>query len=169
MNRMGWSGWLAAAIVCASCGSGSPTTAARPAPPGQATFTARVERACATAVRRHAGHPFPVANFNPEHPKPQVLPEVGDYLARYGDPSGVIAALHALTPPAAITTQWQDLLQLLDQTAANAHHQIAAARARDVAGFASAAAIAQRLSSQINAAGSAAGLSRAPSCEQVFG
>jgi hypothetical protein len=169
VNRMRWSGWLAATIVCASCSGGSQTTPASPAQALHTAFAASVERACATAVRRYAGHPFPVANFDPEHPKPQVLPEVGDYLARYGDPSGVITALHALTPPTGTTARWQNLLQLLDQATANSHHQIAAARARDVAGFARTTATARRLSRQINATASALGLARASSCEQVFG
>jgi hypothetical protein len=169
VSRMRWPGWLAAAIVCASCGSGSHITAANPAPAGQAAFAASVERACATAVRRHAGHPFPVSSFDPEHPQADVLPRVGNYLARYGDLSQVITALHALTPPAGITTRWENLLQHLDQAAANAHRQITAAQARDVAGFVRTATIAQQLSRQINAAGSALGLSKASSCEQVFG
>ena len=46
--------------------------------------------------------------------------------------------------------------------------QIAAARARDVAGFVRTTANARRLSRQINATASALGLSKA-SCEQVFG
>jgi hypothetical protein len=169
VKRTRWPGWLTAAIVCASCGSGSHPTAASPAPAGQAAFTASVERACATAVRQHTGHPFPVASFDPEHPQPDVLPQVGDYLARYGNPGAVITALHALTPPAGITTQWENLLRLLDQAAANAHHQITAARTRDVSGFARTAVTARQLSSQINAAASAIGLSKASSCEQVFG
>jgi hypothetical protein len=47
-------------------------------------FIAQVDTLCTRAVAAHASHPFPISDFDPEHPDPAELPVVGEYFARYG-------------------------------------------------------------------------------------
>jgi len=91
---------LTAAILLAGCGGTAPpgsneTTGGTTRP----AFLARVDSVCARAVTRHAGDPFPVTDFDPEHPDPSQLPAVGDYLLGYGGVPATTKALHALRPP----------------------------------------------------------------------
>jgi hypothetical protein len=164
----------AAGVALAGCGSGS--TASQSGASGEssyhgarADFVVQVDKVCARAVAAHAGHAFPVPKFNPEHPDASQLPIVGDYLARYGGLPTTDAALHALDPPAADADAWRHLLDLVDLIAANAEHQITAARARDVTGFVHSVDRASKLATKINAAGTRFGFTPKSSCGQVFG
>lgn len=154
---------VAAGALLTGCGGGS-----RPADPHTA-FLARVDRVCARAVAAHAGHPFPFADFDPEHPDPGRLPAVGDYFARYGGLAPTTTALRALTPPTSDSAAWHTLLDLAGQMAANAQRQIAAARGRDVPGFVRTVATTNGLVPEINDAGARFGFTRRSACGQVFG
>ncbi|TVY98955.1 hypothetical protein EAS64_42625 [Trebonia kvetii] len=92
----------AALLAVTACGgSGNGVTAMSSASGYDAAFTARANAVCSVAVARHAGHPFPVPDFDPLHPKAADLPAVGSYLARYGAGSAVAAQLDALAPGSA--------------------------------------------------------------------
>jgi hypothetical protein len=169
---------VTAVAVCltavAGCGGTSraadSTSSGGASPSGaHASFIATVEQVCARAVAAHAGHAFPLANFDPENPRPSQLPVVGDYFAQYGGLPQTTTALHALTPPAADATAWNALLDLADQISANAQRQIAAAQASDVSSFIQTVATAKQLTTAINSAGAQFGFSQESACGQVFG
>jgi hypothetical protein len=152
---------VASAAACGSSGS-APSTNGN-------GFVASVDGICSRAVAAHQGHPFPVANFDPEHPKPSQLPAVGNYLARYGGLAATAARLHRVTPPADSARQWQTVLGLVDQVAANSRRQIQAARAANVTGFLATLPQVKTLSAQLNAAGASLGFTSNSPCEQIFG
>lgn len=152
----------------AACGGSRPTSASHDLA-APATFTARVDAACARAVQRHAGHPFPVSNFDPEHPDPAQLPAVGDYFARYGGLAVTTDALHALTPPVWASRDWRTLLAVADRIVANSHRQIAAARAHDTETFVQTVHMSTDLVGQLNNAAKRIGISGTSPCAQVFG
>jgi hypothetical protein len=130
---------------------------------------ARVNSVCAQAVARHAGHPFPFANFDPEHPTVNQLPAVGDYFARYGALPATAAALHAIMPPSGDAKSWAGLLTIIDRMVANGQRQIQAARANNVPAFIHTAHAVNHLVDQLNSAGSHLGFSSKSPCQQAFG
>lgn len=160
---------LAALVVGAAACGGSRPASASDGTTTRAAFAARVDAVCAPAVRRHAGHPFPVPGFDPEHPDPAQLPAVGDYFARYGGLAETTHALHALTPPAAAGPDWRSLLTVADRMVANAQRQIAAAEARDTETFVQTVHTAPDLVDQLNAAAKRLGFRSTSPCAQVFG
>jgi hypothetical protein len=166
--------FVTAAMAVSSCSGASPTTratttAVTAGSTGHAAFVARVDAVCADAVAKHAGHPFPIPGFEPEHPTPSQLPAVGDYFERYGGLPATTAALHALTPPTDDSAAWHTLLGIADRLAANSRRQVDAARARDVTTFVITVHTANGLIDALNAAGKRLGFSDASPCRQVFG
>jgi hypothetical protein len=166
-------GLLAALLLLATACSAGPgpagTTSAGTPQTGHAAFLAAVDVVCARAVSAHAGHPFPLPVFDPEHPRPGQLPTVGNYFARYGGLPQTVTALRRLTPPAADAVTWRHLLDVAGQMASNAQHQIAAAGARNVTAFVQTVRTANRLAAEINAAGARFGFTPNSACSQVFG
>jgi hypothetical protein len=166
-TRRGWKTLglaLVVSTVVAGCDNGSGS-----ARDVHAAFVDKVDHVCARAVAAHAGHVFPVANFDPARPDPDQLQAVADYFARYGGLPRTDAALHALTPPPGDVAAWRRLLALADRMTANAQRQIAAARARDVSGFTNTVATTSELVARINEAGARFGFEPDSACGQVFG
>lgn len=163
---------VGASVLLVGCGGGSGSAAAGSHGSSAGTRTAFVAQAnavCAQAVAKHAGHSFPVAGFDPEHPDPSQLPAVADYFAQYGGLATTTAGLHRLTPPNDDAAAWQGVLGVADRITANAQQQIAAGRARDVAGFVDAVHTANDLIPQLNQAASRLGFADDSACHQVFG
>jgi hypothetical protein len=164
---------VAAALPLLGCGGGSGATtnvgSSGSTDGSHAAFLARVDRVCAQAVARHAGHQFPVVGFDPEHPDPAQLPAVADYFAKYGGLGTTTAGLHRVAPPSGDIAGWQDLLGLADRVTSNAQRQIAAGRARDVAAFVTAVHTANDLIGRLNAAASRLGFADTSPCHQVYG
>lgn len=138
-------------------------------PDAHERFVAHVEAVCADAVAHHAGHPFPISRFDPEHPNPEQLPEVGAYYARYGGLPEALRAFAQLKPPPADATQWNAVEDLARRVAENAERQIATARDRDAAGFVRAEHAHAQLVPQLNRAGSRFGFTNGSACTTVFG
>lgn len=164
---------IAAIVVlaagCAASSKPATGTAPRLAPNSHAAFLASVNQICGRAVAAHAGHPFPLTDFDPEHPKPQQLPMVGNYFARYGGLLQITVGLHKLTPPASDAPAWHRLLSDADLLRDNAERQIAAARAQDVATFVTTVHIAARLTGELDNDGARFGFTGTSTCSQVFG
>ncbi len=154
-----------AATAC----NGSPASESGSSTSSHAAFVTRVDAVCQRAVDAHAGHSFPLPNFDPQQPNPGQLPAVGRYFARYGGLDTVSRELHALKPPSADARSWQALLHLVDQMTANAAKQISAAKAEDVPTFVRTVKVANRLIAQINRSGGRFGFSSESACSQVFG
>ena len=153
----------ALALSAAACGSSK-----HPATAGS-NFVSTANAICAKAVAKHDGHPFPVPNFNPLQPRAQDLPAVGKYLAQYGDASATAARLDTLSAPPRHHADWEKLRLLIDQSAANAQRQIAAAERSDVTGFEQTVTIARSLGNQINQIGPNPGFTSSSACSAVFG
>jgi hypothetical protein len=157
---------LIAAITlsAAACGSSK-----HPAMAGSSSFVAAANAICAKAVAEHDGHPFPVPDFNPLHPRARDLPAVGRYFARYGGASATAARLDALSVPAKHHADWEKLRALIDQAAVNARRQIAAAERSDLTGFEQTVTVARSLGIQINQLGPKLGFTSSSACSKVFG
>jgi len=153
----------ATALSAAACGSST-----QPATAGS-SFAPAANTICATAVAKHDGHPFPVPDFSPLHPRAQDLPAVGRYFARYGDARATAARLDALSAPAGHHADWEKLRALMDQAAANAQRQITAAEKSDVTGFEQTVTTARSLANQINRIGPKLGFTSSSPCSKVFG
>jgi hypothetical protein len=153
----------AIALSAAACGSSK-----HPATAGS-TLVSAANAICAKAVAKHDGHPFPVPDFDPLHPRARDLPAVGGYFARYGDASATAARLGALSAPARHHADWEKLRALIDQAAANAQRQITAAEKPDVTGFEQTVTIARSLGNQINQIGLKFGFTSSSACSKVFG
>lgn len=104
--------------------------------------------------------PFPVSNFDPPHPTARDLPGVSMYISRYGDASASVAHLDALAVPAEHHADWEKLRALIDQVAANAQRQIAAAERSNVTRFEQTVTIARSLAKQIDLLGATPTASR---------
>lgn len=148
------------AVACSS--SKHPATA-------DSSFVSAANAICAKAVAKHDGHPFPLPDFNPLHPRSQDLPAVGRYLAHFGGASATAARLDALSAPAKYHADWKKLRALIDQAAANAQRQIAAAKKSDVTGFEQTVTTARSLAKQINQIGPKLGFTSSSACSKVFG
>ena len=155
-------------LAVAACSSGSSHHLVAAAT-SRGAFLKAVNTVCARAVSAHAGHSFPLSNFDPEHPDASHLPIVGNYFARYGQLPQTVAALKELEPPPADTTAWQRLLTVAEEMRDNAQRQIAAADARDVKGFVATVHTVRRLTNQMNADGRRFGFSANSPCAQAFG
>ncbi len=153
----------AIALSAAACGSNK-----HPATAGS-SFVGTANAICAKAVAKHDGHPFPVPNFNPLHPRAQDLPAVGRYLAQYGDASATAARLDALSAPPQHHADWEKLRLLINQAAANSQRQIATAERSDVTGFEQTVTITHSLTRQINQIGFKIGFTSSSPCSKVLG
>lgn len=138
-------------------------------PDAHERFVANVEAVCADAVAHHAGHAFPISGFDPEHPNPEQLPEVGAYYARYGGLPEVLRKFTQLKPPPADATQWNAVEDLARRVGENAERQIATAHDRDAAGFVRAEHAHAQLVPQLHRAGGRFGFTNGSACATVFG
>ena len=91
------------------------TVATIPRPSANLAFLARADRLCTYASAQLAAlPPFPYPSFDPLHPDPALLPNVGEYFTGPGDPRptfrGLINALAALGMPPASPTAWTRVL-----------------------------------------------------------
>jgi hypothetical protein len=109
-------------------------------PAANATFRARADARCAHAAKRLAAlPPFPFANFDPLHPDPQLLPQVGRFFTGPHDPRPTLdaldAQLHALGEPPADGSGWARVLAARAASRAINDEQDQAALAANVAAF----------------------------------
>jgi hypothetical protein len=128
--------WVAAATVTARAvlraGAVREPSADRP-------FARRADRACVAASDRLAAlPPFPLTDFDPLHPDPALLPQVGAFFTGPGDPRPIlhalVATLQGLGAPVA-TGAWQRVLRAEGGSIAVRDRQDAAALAADVPAF----------------------------------
>jgi hypothetical protein len=109
-------------------------------PPADARFEAHANQLCRRASGRIAAlPPFPFPNFDPLHPDPTLLPQVGAFFTGPGDPRPVLRALNrrlrAVGEPPANRGAWNRALRARAAAYAVIHQQDTAALAGDVAGF----------------------------------
>jgi hypothetical protein len=105
-----------------------------------ASFRARADARCANAAKHLAAlPPFPFANFDPLHPDPQLLPQVGRFFTGPHDPRPTLDALdsqlRALGPPPADRSGWARVLAARAASRATIDEQDQAALAADVPAF----------------------------------
>jgi hypothetical protein len=110
------------------------------AAPANRRFIARADRACGRAGGQLAAlPPFPFDNFDPLHPDPQVLPQVGAFFTGPGDPRPILRALEgrlrSLGRPPAARQLWRRLIAARAHALANIEAQDSAALAGDVPAF----------------------------------
>lgn len=156
---------MLATIAVAACSNGSNSHSSTE----HIAFVQAVGRVCERAVAAHAGHDFPVSNFDPQHPNPDRLPAVGDYFAHYGRLPQIVTDFHHLAPPAEDAAAWRRLLEVADEMRTNALRQIAAADAKDIKTFVATVRTASRLTDQLNGDGQRFGFTANSPCNQVFG
>jgi hypothetical protein len=157
----------AAMFGCGASGSSHSSAESAGSPHGR--FLASINGICARAVAAHAGHSFPVANFDPEHPSPDQLQAVGSYFARYGRLPQTVTALHQLHPPPPDAADWERLLAIADRMTVNSKRQIKAARAQDVTAFVQTTHTAAALGGQLDLAGRKFGFVPGSPCARQFG
>lgn len=109
-------------------------------PPADARFEAHANRLCRRASRQLAALPaFPFADFDPLHPDPALLPQVGAFFTGPGDPRPILGALNGrlreLGEPPANRGAWNRALRARVAAYAVIHAQDAAALAADVPAF----------------------------------
>jgi hypothetical protein len=109
-------------------------------PAANAAFRARANAACAGAAKQLASlPPFPFANFDPMHPDPQLLPQVGAFFTGPHDPRPTLdaldAQLRALGQPPADRSGWARVLGARAASRAINDEQDQAALAADVPAF----------------------------------
>jgi hypothetical protein len=103
-------------------------------------FIAEANRLCRRATAQLATlPPFPFANFDPLHPDPSLLPEIGAFFTGPGDPRPILAALNrglrGLGEPERNRAMWRALLRARDQELSVIDEQDRAALAADVQTF----------------------------------
>jgi hypothetical protein len=110
-----------------------------PRPAANARFIRRAESACEAAGERAMALPgFPFSTFDPFHPDPQLLPQVGrffDQPARRRLPRALLATLQKLGSPPADSRAWDDVLKARQGALAMETRQIKAALADDAPAF----------------------------------
>jgi hypothetical protein len=110
-----------------------------PRPTANYTFIRRADAACNAVARQAQKLPgFPFADFDPFHPDPQVLPQVGqffDQAARHHLPGSLISRLDKLGQPPASRRAWKSVLAARRTLLANENAQIKAALAADASAF----------------------------------
>jgi hypothetical protein len=109
-------------------------------PPANTRFIARANHLCTSASRRLAAlPPFPFANFDPLHPDPTLLPQVGAFFTGPGDPRPILRILNArlrgLRRPPAERRAWTAVLDARAAALAVINRQVQAALAADIPGF----------------------------------
>ncbi|HEY7076639.1 MAG TPA: hypothetical protein VH418_14770 [Solirubrobacteraceae bacterium] len=108
--------------------------------PADRGFIARADRACRRASAKLAAlPPFAFAGFDPLHPDPRLLPQVGAFFTGPGDPRPVLRALdrrlRALGRPPAARATWRRLIAARAHALANIEAQDRAALAADAPAF----------------------------------
>jgi hypothetical protein len=110
-----------------------------PRPAANARFIRRAARACrATQARADKQPPFPFSSFDPFHPDPSVLPQVGQFFndpARRALPTGLLKTFEALGKPPASRGAWKRALTARRRLLGNESQQIQAALADDGPAF----------------------------------
>jgi hypothetical protein len=134
-------------------------------------FIGRVDTWCVTTLQRYQAvqGTFPLPDFDPLHPDPAQLPQVGRFFARGAAVRDSIPAqLHSLGEPATGVRAWNALRDDLIQSTALADTQITAASAANAPAFAAAAAQVRDLSDKIHAAGLQLGFPTDTPCADLF-
>ena len=109
-------------------------------PAANATLIARADQICTRASRQLAAlPPFPFSNFDPLHPDPALLPQVGAFFTGPGDPRPIFrtlnARLRALGQPPAAAGWWARMLHARRAELAVINAQDRAALASDTPAF----------------------------------
>jgi hypothetical protein len=108
-------------------------------PAMNAAFIRRANAACrATETKAASLPPFPFSTFDPFHPDPQLLPQVGRFferLARHHLRRALLAELEKLGPPPAGNEAWQNVLKARHTVLKNELRQIKLALAGDAPAF----------------------------------
>jgi hypothetical protein len=109
-------------------------------PAANGPFRVRADARCASAARQLAAlPPFPFANFDPLHPDPQLLPQVGRFFTGPHDPRPTLdaldAQLRALGQPPADRPGWGRVLAARAASRMTNDEQDQAALAADVPAF----------------------------------
>jgi hypothetical protein len=110
--------------------------------PGNAKFIRSADGICRTTTQAlDALPPFPFTDFDPLHPDPAVLPQVGNFFTGPGDPrpaqNAEVDSLTALGTPPSQGSQWARVIADMKAVVAGETAQDNAALASDVAGFVS--------------------------------
>jgi hypothetical protein len=110
-----------------------------PRPAANSRFIRRANAACrATDAKGRRLPGFPFSDFDPFHPDPQTLPQVGRFFgqpARHRLPRALLRQLEALGPPAASAPAWTSLLAARRTMLSAEDKQISAALAGNAAAF----------------------------------
>jgi hypothetical protein len=110
-----------------------------PRPAANATFIRHATAACEATERQAMSLPgFPFSTFDPFHPDPQLLPQVGRFLdqpARRRLPRALLAELETLGQPPASSRAWGNLLKARQAALTVETRQIKAALADDAPAF----------------------------------
>ena len=109
-------------------------------PVANASLIADADQICTRASRRLAAlPPFPFPNFDPLHPDPALLPQVGAFFTGPGDPRPILqtlnARLRALGRPPAARGWWARMLHARGVELAVINEQDRAALASDTPAF----------------------------------
>jgi hypothetical protein len=109
-------------------------------PAANASLVTRADRICAAASRQLAAlAPFPFPDFDPLHPDPVLLPQVGAFFTGPGDPRPIFQTvntrLRALGRPPARRGRWTRMLHARDAELAVIDEQDRAALASDARAF----------------------------------
>jgi hypothetical protein len=109
-------------------------------PGANARLIAHADQICTRASRQLAAlPPFPFSNFDPLHPDPRLLPQVGGFFTGPGDPRPIfqmlIARLRALGQPPAGRGWWARMLHARGAELAVINEQDRAALAGDTPAF----------------------------------
>jgi hypothetical protein len=110
-----------------------------PRPAMNAAFIRRANAACQSTETKAASlSAFPFSTFDPFHPDPQLLLQVGrffDQAARRDLPRALLAELEKLGPPPASNEAWQNVITARHAALANETEQIKTALAGDAPAF----------------------------------
>jgi hypothetical protein len=110
-----------------------------PRPAANAGFIRRADAACSATERKvQSMGDFPFPDFDPFHPDPQTLPQVGQFFnqpARRALPSGLLTKLEKLGKPPASRSAWQRVLAARRTIIGNETKQTNAALANDAPTF----------------------------------
>jgi hypothetical protein len=132
--------WALLLVGCGSSADPQGDLGSAPITVGQA-FADRALSACASALeQKQAWPPFPVTDFDPNHPDADKLPEVGSWLQ---EGAGVtfatwLESLQALGQPPSAREAWADVLTSVENIKELNEQQIAAAGRGDTQAFAQA-------------------------------
>ena len=134
-------------------------------------FVARVNHLCTQtgmAVQRVHGN-FSHPGFDPLHPDPKVLPQVGAFFAASRSINDRLPdEFAALGEPRQAAAKWRAIVALARQDRGVADRQIAAAEASDVPAFVATVREVQRLSARISSLALGAGFARHSPCSEIF-